>query len=139
MVYIYIYTWVALVSGKQLSLHLQLFWVVVIPLESYRVFFWEAGPTVRLSLRMKLISEQSCPLRYLQLILIQPPNGPCYQNLIRSAMCMDSVSIRDRARLNTTGTTSAGAWLRAIPNPNLGLSMSQHEFVKVWLGIPIFL
>ena len=51
---------------------------------------------------------------------------------------MDSASIRDRAHLNTTGTTSE-AWLRAIPN--LGLSMSQHKFllaVKVWLGIPIF-
>ena len=56
-------------------------------------------------------------------------------------MCMDSASIRDRARLNTPGTISAGAWLRAIPNTNLSLSMSQHEFVlvvKVWLGIPIF-
>ena len=47
------------------------------------------------------------------------------------AMCKDSASIRDRAHLNTTGTASAGAWLRAIPNPNLGLSMSQSRPLHV--------
>ena len=52
--------------------------------------------------------------------------------------CKESASLRNRARLNTLGTPSAGAWLQAIPNPNLGLAMSRHKFVpavRMWLGI----
>ena len=37
-------------------------------------------------------------------------------------------SIRDRSRLNTISEPHAGAWLTAVPNPNLGLVMSKHEF-----------
>ena len=50
--------------------------------------------------------------------------------------------LRDRTHLNSISTSHAGAWLRAIPNSNLGLSMSPHEFViavRLWLGIKRFL
>ncbi|XP_062518293.1 uncharacterized protein LOC134193482 [Corticium candelabrum] len=53
----------------------------------------------------------------------------------------NSVSIRDQARLNAISTPHAGAWLRAIPNRNLGLVMSAEEYVialRLRLGIPIF-
>ena len=49
--------------------------------------------------------------------------------------------IRDQARLNTISEPHAGAWLTAIPNPNLGLAMSRHEFtvaLRLRLGIPLF-
>ena len=38
------------------------------------------------------------------------------------ARCMESTALRDRAHLNTVSNLSAGAWLRAIPNPILGLT-----------------
>ncbi len=50
-------------------------------------------------------------------------------------------SIRVKARLNITSEPHAGAWHTAIPNPNLGLVMSCHEFtiaVHLWLGLPLF-
>ena len=53
----------------------------------------------------------------------------------------DMSSVRDRARLNAISSTYAGAWLKAVPNQNLGLSMLQHEFIiaiRIWLGIPLF-
>ena len=53
----------------------------------------------------------------------------------------ESCSIRDKARLNTISEPRAGAWLTAIPNPNLGLALSRHEFttaVHLWLGLPLF-
>ena len=53
----------------------------------------------------------------------------------------ESCSIRDKARLNTISEPHAGAWLTAIPNPNLGLAISRHEFtiaVHLWLGRPLF-
>ena len=53
----------------------------------------------------------------------------------------DTCSLRDRARLNTVASTHAGAWLKAIPNQKLGLTLSKHEFItstRIWLGIPIF-
>ena len=52
-----------------------------------------------------------------------------------------SCTLRDQARLNTISEPHAGAWLRAVPNPNLGLAMSRHEFsiaVRLWLGITLF-
>ena len=53
----------------------------------------------------------------------------------------DSASLRDRARPNTISGQQTGAWLRAVSNPNLGLSMPKREFsvaLRIWLGIPIF-
>ena len=50
-------------------------------------------------------------------------------------------TIRDQARLNAISEPHAGAWLTAIPNPNLGLAMSRHEFtvaLRLRLGIPLF-
>ncbi|XP_062519145.1 uncharacterized protein LOC134194239 [Corticium candelabrum] len=54
---------------------------------------------------------------------------------------LNSVSLRDRARLKTLSSPHTGAWLRATPNRNLGLTMSPHEFVvaaRYWLGLPVF-
>ena len=53
----------------------------------------------------------------------------------------ESRSLQDNARLNTVSSIYAAAWLRAIPNPKLGLATASHEFViavKLWLEIPIF-
>ena len=50
-------------------------------------------------------------------------------------------SLRDQARLNTITAPHSGSWLRAIPNPKIGLSMTKEEYVtasKVWLGLPLF-
>ena len=50
-------------------------------------------------------------------------------------------TLRDRARLTACAAPHASAWLRAIPAPSLGLTMSRHEFVlavRLWLGIPVF-
>ena len=53
----------------------------------------------------------------------------------------DEASLRDKARLNSVSSTHFGARPRAIPNPNLGLTMSPQEFTvafRLWLGIAIF-
>ena len=53
----------------------------------------------------------------------------------------ESASVRDQARLTATSASHAGAWLRALPVPSLGLTMSRHEIVlalHLCLGIPIF-
>ena len=53
----------------------------------------------------------------------------------------DEANLRDRARLNSVSSTHCGAWIRAIPNPNLGLTMSPQEFtvaLRLWLGIHVF-
>ena len=66
------------------------------------------------------------------------------QSILDSAMwhsIRDNASLRDRARLNTISAQHAGAWLRAVPNPNIGLAMPQKEFtisLRLWLGIPLF-
>ena len=62
-------------------------------------------------------------------------------DVIQLQSLKDMSSVRDRARLNTISSAYAGAWLRAVPNQNLGLSMLQHEFIiatRIWLGIPLF-
>jgi len=49
--------------------------------------------------------------------------------------------LRDQARLTATAAPHAGAWLRALPAPALGLAMAPHEFVlalRLWLGIAVF-
>ena len=60
-------------------------------------------------------------------------------NLVASLK--EESNLRDQTRLNTVASPHASAWLRAIPNVNLGLTLPKHEFVvavKLWLGIPIF-
>ena len=52
-----------------------------------------------------------------------------------------SVSLRDRARINTISAPFAGSWIRATPNSVFGLTMSPQEFVvcvHLWLGISLF-
>ena len=59
---------------------------------------------------------------------------------ILASSLKEIISLRDRARLNMIATTHAGAWLRALPNPNLGLTMSPHELmiaIQIFLGIPL--
>ena len=54
---------------------------------------------------------------------------------------MENGSLRDKARLSTILSNHAEAWLLALLNPNLGLTISPHEFViaiRTWLGIPMF-
>ncbi|XP_062510401.1 uncharacterized protein LOC134186441 [Corticium candelabrum] len=58
-----------------------------------------------------------------------------------STTILENASLRDRARLDTISAPHAGAWLRAIPNPNLSLAMPQREFIIAvckWLGIAFF-
>ena len=53
----------------------------------------------------------------------------------------DDSSLRDRARINTISAQHAGAWLSALPNPNLGLAMPSKEFivvVRLRLGLTFF-
>ena len=53
----------------------------------------------------------------------------------------EEANLRDRACMNTISAQYAGAWLRALPNPNLGLAMPSREFVvavRIRLGLPIF-
>ena len=61
------------------------------------------------------------------------------QALLDSDLCSslkDDSSLRDRARINTISAQHAGAWLSALPNPNLGLAMPSKEFiVAVWLRL----
>ena len=50
-------------------------------------------------------------------------------------------SLRDQAHLNTLSSPHSGSWLRAVPNPKLGLTMIREEFLiacRVWLGLPVF-
>ena len=56
---------------------------------------------------------------------------------------VSSSTIRDQARMcalsHSSGTSSG--WLKALPQPALGLAISPHDFVialRLWLGIPLF-
>jgi len=54
---------------------------------------------------------------------------------------LDASSVRDKARLNTLASAHASAWLWAIPNSHLGLTMQRHEFLtalRYWLGIKFY-
>ena len=61
---------------------------------------------------------------------------------VQLAQLLDSSNLRDLARLNTLSRgRHTHAWLQAIPQPNLGLSMTSSEFsiaLRYWLGIPLF-
>ena len=53
----------------------------------------------------------------------------------------NSVGLRDQARPNPLSSPHARAWLMAIPNHNLGLTMPSQEFIvslQYHLGISIF-
>ena len=56
---------------------------------------------------------------------------------------VSSSTIRDQARLHalshSSGTSSG--WLKALPQPALGLAIPPHDFIialRLWLGIPLF-
>ena len=61
---------------------------------------------------------------------------------VQLTQLLDSSNLRDLARLNTQSRCQhAHAWLQAIPQPNLGLSMTSSEFaiaLRYWLGITLF-
>ena len=52
-------------------------------------------------------------------------------------------NIRDQARLSADSLSSgtSSGWLKAIPQPSLGLALSSHDFIialRIWLGVPLF-
>ena len=52
-----------------------------------------------------------------------------------------SARLRDKARLNTISAPFASSWIRAIPNPVFGPTMSAQEYIvclHLWLGICLF-
>ena len=65
-----------------------------------------------------------------------------FQSVIDSSLLNNvraNSSLRDQALLNTISAPHSGSWLRAIPNPKIGLGMTKEEYVttsKVWLGLP---
>ena len=59
------------------------------------------------------------------------------------ASIFNTSTIRDQARLRAVAHSSgvSSGWLKAIPQPTLGLAFSPHEFViavRLWLGVPLF-
>ena len=75
------------------------------------------------------------------------PDSSSQHNLQKALDChqfralFSSSSIHDCAHLNSTFSKFTSAWLQAIPNPNLGLSLVAPEFIcalRYWLGIPFF-
>ena len=53
----------------------------------------------------------------------------------------DDYSLQDRTRINTISAQHVGAWLSALPNPNLGHAMPSKEFVvavRLRLGLTFF-
>ena len=50
--------------------------------------------------------------------------------------CLESASLRVKERLYTIGTPFTGAWLLAIPNPNLGLTLSVCGLVVIFFPVP---
>ena len=68
---------------------------------------------------------------------IQRALDDALKSSVRSSLC----SLREQARFNAVTFPHVGAWLRAIPNPNLSLAMSPREFVtalRLRLGVPVF-
>ena len=58
-------------------------------------------------------------------------------------LLVSSSTIRDQARLralsHSSGTSSG--WIKALPQPALGLAIPPHDFtiaLRLWLGIPLF-
>ena len=59
------------------------------------------------------------------------------------ASIFNTSTIRDQARLRAVAHSSgvSSGWLKAIPQPTLGLAFSPNEFVmavRLWLGVPLF-
>jgi len=84
-----------------------------------------------------------CPSHFL---IYHSKNNNDLQALLddqRFTNIVNSSTIRDQARQRTVAHSSgvSGGWLKAIPQPSLGLSLSLHDFiiaVHVWLGDPAF-
>ena len=56
---------------------------------------------------------------------------------------VSSSTIRDQARLRALSHSSgtSNGWLKALPQPALGLAIPPHDFtiaLRLWLGIPLF-
>ena len=106
---------------------------------------------VQLESEFKIFGEDEAHARLLKQLGDRPPSCNLRSssqrdirsiiNCILASSLKEVISLRDRARLNTMATIHAGAWLWALPNPNLGLAMSAHEFViaiRIWLEISLF-
>ena len=53
-----------------------------------------------------------------------------------------SMTMQARLRAVTHSSGVSSGWLKAIPQPTLGLAFSPHDFViavRLWLGVPLFL
>ena len=92
-------------------------------------------------------------MNYKHLSLLLPANSTVslfsdrqhhFQSVLDSSLQSQikaSVSLRDRARINTISDPFSGSWIRATPNSVFGLTMSPQEFVvcvHLWLGISLF-
>ena len=92
---------------------------------------------------------ENCAISYFQSLSILPSNLSSQNDLQASlddqlfASIFNTSTIRDQARLRAVAHSSgvSSGWLKAIPQPTLGLAFSPHEFViavRLWLGVPLF-
>ena len=93
---------------------------------------------------------ENCAISYFQSLSILPSNFISSQNDLQAsvddqlfASIFNTSTIRDQARLRAVAYSSgvSSGWLKAIPQPTLGLAFSPHEFViavRLWLGVPLF-
>jgi len=88
-------------------------------------------------------------ISYVQSLSIMPSNLSSQNDLQAFlddqlfATIFNTSTIRDQACLRAVANSSgvSSGWLKAIPQPSLGLAFSPHEFVIavcLWLGIPLF-
>ena len=87
---------------------------------------------------------ENCAISYFQSLSILPSNFSSQNDLQASlddqlfASIFNTSTIRDQARLRAVAHSSgvSSGWLKAIPQPTLGLAFSPHEFViavRLWL------
>ena len=92
---------------------------------------------------------ENCAISYFQSLSILPSNLSSQNDLQASlddqlfASIFNTSTIRDQACLRAVAHSSgvSSGWLKAIPQPTLGLAFSPHEFViavHLWLGVPLF-
>ena len=97
-----------------------------------------------------LVGEEMAQKTFVTLFRSSCPFASTSQTTLQSviddqtyANVLSQYSIRDWAHLLALSDSSrlACAWLRALPSPKLGLTLSPAEFVvavRLWLGIPVF-
>ena len=92
---------------------------------------------------------EDCAISYFQSLSILSSNLSSQNNLQASlddqlfTNILNSSTIRDQVHLHVVAHCSgvSSGWLKAIPQPSLGLALSPHDFVivvRLWLGAPLF-